>query len=129
VQSLSKLITEFFFWDLVDPLSWNEALVTVNILPVVVENRGNVHIELQGNGKSGTISAYIWYITGVPIHGELSLSYTVAAGQDLTRTEIRQLKQIYDILQDPTVFPELNSADPKAVTDVVYERSRFCATF
>jgi len=95
-----------------------------------MENRGNFKVYLNGNGKSGSFSAYIWYQGDIAIHGELSLAYTVAAGQDLTRSEIRQLKQIYDLLQDNGTFPELDSKNSETdIVDLVYQNYRFCQSF
>jgi len=127
VQSLSKLVYDFFLWDFVDPLAWNSPLQKVNVIPIVQEQRGNVDINLNGVGKTATFGAYIYYQANLPVHGELSLTYLISAGTDLTKSEIRQLKQIFDTLQDPTVFPELQAANATDIISMTYNRARFCA--
>jgi len=128
-QNLATKFDSFFLWDYIPSASWTEPLEAVNPSALSVFYYGDIRTNLRNNGspsKIATFGLYIWYIpeNWVPVWGELSFSFPVAAGQDLTKQEIIDAKFIFDQLK---FVNGLDSSTTRDVTDVVYAfQPNFC---
>jgi uncharacterized membrane protein YidH (DUF202 family) len=89
LQNLATKFNTFFLWDYISSASWTEPLEAVNPTELLLYYYGDVRTNLRDNGSPSTLAVfalYLWYTPDyTPVWGELSFSFPVAAGQDLTK--------------------------------------------
>jgi len=129
LQNLANTFTTFFLWDYISAANWNEALVPVNPFPLYVYYYGDINVNFGTTTatKLASIAVYIWYLPDyTPVWGELSLSFPIRAGQDLTKQELLDSKNFYAQLGALTDYFVATSA--MDVVDVVYaqQQPKFC---
>jgi len=123
LQSVLSYITQFFLSNNIDPLNLGELVEQVNSVSLQQCVYGGVNVVVGNANRPATISAYVWYNSGTPIYGELSISFKTLSGEDMARTEVRDLTAIYQQLQ--TVIPQLSTVS-NDITNVVYNLQPFC---
>jgi len=116
-------------FDVIPTNSWTELLEPLNSSPLYVYYYGTVNTNLQIEGstsKLASLGVYIWYNQNyTPLWGELSYSFSMNYGQNITKAELLQSKQYYDQLGTLSNYFSANSS--LDITDILYRKNpTFC---
>jgi len=128
LENLATNFNTFFLNDVIPSASWTEPLEAINISPLYVYYYGTVNTNLESDvttSKLANLGVYIWYrYDFTPVWGELSYSFSISYGQNLTKSELIQSKQYFTELQLLTKYVTTNSSD---INDFIYSlQPSFC---
>jgi len=128
LSNVANNYNTFFLFDILPSASWNEPLEAINISPLFVYYYGTIDTNLKSGdstSKLASMGVYLWYSNDfTPVWGELSYSFSIAYGQNLTKEELLQSKEYFHQLGMITNYIAGNSSD---ITDFVYSlQPSFC---
>jgi len=128
MSNLAGSFNTFFLWDVISPASWTETLEAINPNTVYLYYYGTVNTNLKSSASISrlvSLGVYVWYRQDfTPIWGELSYSFPIAFGTNVTTSEILEAKNYYDKLTKLLPYLAPNSTD---ITDIIYaSQPTFC---
>jgi len=128
INNLANTYNNLFISDWIPDVTWGEALEQVNPQTISRHIYGPVNTNFQDNGVSAklvSLTVSIWTLPdNTPIWGELSVSFPLTIGQDLTKNEILEANNLYEQLISLSGY--LDSESTTDEIQAVYGLQNFC---